>query len=134
MGPGGGPEGCHDSSSKGGCRKTALAALLAIAVAERGLTIACVDADPNADLSRWLSEIYEGPIIDCSDEADLHRVAERAQALAESHDRVLIDGRVFESIGAGGDRHGGSGGNPLHADRGSITTIGLASYRNALSR
>lgn len=82
------------ASSKGGVGKSVITTILSGNLAALGYRVAVIDADPNASYSQWHG-LYEGPPIDCSCEVRHEEVVDRAQALATSHDVVLIDTAGF---------------------------------------
>jgi chromosome partitioning protein len=83
------------AQQKGGAGKTTLVAHLAIAFAQSGRTVATVDIDPQASLSRWV-EAREAAIGDNAP-AITHRqitgwrTAAEVERLARDHDIVVID-------------------------------------------
>lgn len=82
------------ASSKGGVGKSVITTILSGNLAALGYRVAAIDADPNASYSQW-HDLYEGPPIDCSCEVRHEEVVDSAQALATSHDVVLIDTAGF---------------------------------------
>ena len=82
------------ASSKGGVGKSVITTILSGNLAALGYRVAVIDADPNASYSQWHG-LYEGPPIDCSCEVRHEEIVDRAQALATSHDVVLIDTAGF---------------------------------------
>ncbi len=82
------------ASSKGGVGKSVITTILSGNLAALGYRVAVIDADPNASYSQW-HNLYEGPSIDCSCEVRHEEIVDRAQALATSHDVVLIDTAGF---------------------------------------
>ncbi len=82
------------ASSKGGVGKSVITTILSGNLAALSYRVAVIDADPNASYSQW-HRLYEGPPIDCSCEVRHEEIVDRAQALATSHDVVLIDTAGF---------------------------------------
>jgi chromosome partitioning protein len=83
------------TSRKGGCGKTVLAMLLSGALAEQGVDVALLDADPNGSAHRWVADIHVGAPIRAYAEADAERLAELLPGLAERHAVVLVDTAGF---------------------------------------
>jgi chromosome partitioning protein len=83
------------TSRKGGCGKTVLAMLLSGALAEQGVDVALLDADPNGSVHRWVTDIHVGAPIRAYAEADAERLAELLPGLAERHAVVLVDTAGF---------------------------------------
>ena len=83
------------ASSKGGAGKTALCMVLGANMAALGRRTAVVDADPNRSFSDWHAYNYDRTPFDCVAETRETAVVEQAQALAETHDTVLIDTAGF---------------------------------------
>jgi chromosome partitioning protein len=83
------------ASSKGGSGKTTVAMLLASCLAQDGLRIVALDADPTQAFSRWASVAYEGPAFVCLAEADETRLAHLIDKHAEGADLVLVDTAGF---------------------------------------
>ena len=78
------------ATSKGGTGKTTLAAGLATYWQNHGLSVGMVDADPNANLTRWFAkgEIHNIPITSESDEG---AIIDAVDELAGNHDIVIVD-------------------------------------------
>lgn len=83
------------ASSKGGAGKTALCMVLAANLSALGRRVAVLDADPNASFADWHAYNYEGAAILVEAETRETPLVERAQALAETYDVVLIDTAGF---------------------------------------
>ena len=82
------------AQQKGGAGKTTLAAHLAVALAQKGKSVAAVDIDPQGSLSRWLEVRQEAGIEEPALTASRiqgWRTAGEVEKLAGSHDFVLID-------------------------------------------
>ncbi len=82
------------SSRKGGCGKTVIAMILAVALAEEGADVALLDTDPNHAAHRWATGTRSPPI-QAYAEADAERLAELLPALAERHELLIIDTAGF---------------------------------------
>lgn len=82
------------ASSKGGVGKSVITTILSGNLAALGYRVAVIDADPNGSYSQW-HKLYEGPAIDCSCEVRHEEIVDSAQALATTHDVVLIDTAGF---------------------------------------
>jgi chromosome partitioning protein len=81
---------------KGGSGKSTAAACLASHCQNAGLRVAVIDADPQASLLHWQS--LGEPSLDMAIVADTSEaVAERARALAEDADLVVIDTAGFRN-------------------------------------
>jgi len=83
------------TSRKGGCGKTVLAMLLTGALADQGVDVALLDADPNGSAHRWVTDIHVGSPIRAYAEADAERLAELLPSLAERHAVVVVDTAGF---------------------------------------
>jgi len=81
-------------SGKGGVGKSLIVTILSAKLAHLGYRVAVIDADPNACYANW-HKLYEGPPIDCSCEIQHEEIVDHAQALAGSHDVVMIDTAGF---------------------------------------
>ena len=64
------------ASRKGGCGKSMLAMLISTALADRGVEVALLDADPNGSVQRWATVLRTGPTIHAYAEADAEKLAE----------------------------------------------------------
>ena len=76
------------ASSKGGPGKTTLAELIVGTLACEGKSVVALDADPTGGLTRWATQLYEGPPFSCHHEAEdaplarlIHRVAQEAEVI-----------------------------------------------------
>ena len=78
------------ASSKGGAGKTTVAEVLLGALAERGATVAAIDADFNQTLSKWVQTFSSYPIT-ATVEIDETKIVPLAGELADRHDVVVID-------------------------------------------
>ena len=78
------------ASSKGGAGKTTVAEVLLGALAERGATVAAIDADFNQTLSKWVQTFSSYPIT-ATVEIDETKIVPLAGKLADQHDVVVID-------------------------------------------
>ena len=85
------------ASAKGGCGKSALAAVLAVNLAAKSYRVAVLDADPNRGFAEWHGETYEGPSLTVTAESSHLEIVDRAQALADIHDIVLVDTAGFSN-------------------------------------
>ena len=83
------------TSRKGGCGKTMLASALAATLADEGVEVALMDADPNGTAHRWVSETYGGPTIVSHVEADAERLADLLPTLGERHPVLIVDTAGF---------------------------------------
>jgi chromosome partitioning protein len=77
------------SSRKGGCGKTLLAMIIASALADDGVDVALLDADPNRAAHRWAIETRTPPLTAYA-EADAERLADLLPSLAEQHELLII--------------------------------------------
>jgi len=85
------------ASGKGGVSKTTLAASLASFWRQQGHTVAAIDADPNAHLSRWIARMeIEGLVCPTTDEAGITRIAKE---MARDYEIVVIDVAGVLSLG-----------------------------------
>lgn len=83
------------ASSKGGPGKTTVCMVLAGRLAQEGLKVAAVDADPAQAFMRW-TRTYEGaPLFAVEAEADEARLAHLIHARSQSADVVLVDTAGF---------------------------------------
>ncbi|MGF1475185.1 MAG: ParA family partition ATPase [Geminicoccaceae bacterium] len=82
------------AQQKGGAGKTTVAAQLAVEVARRGWTVACVDIDPQATLSAWhgirQSAVNGANAIDCETIGGW-RLDSSLRELARDHDVLIVD-------------------------------------------
>jgi chromosome partitioning protein len=83
------------TSRKGGCGKTMLATVVAGSLAEQGVDVALLDADPNATAHRWATQAHAGRAIPAYAEADAERLAELLPTLAERHAALIVDTAGF---------------------------------------
>jgi chromosome partitioning protein len=83
------------TSRKGGCGKTMLAEALADTLAQRGVDVAILDADPNGTAHRWATSVHEGAPIRAYAEADAERLADLLPTLAERHAALIVDTAGF---------------------------------------
>jgi chromosome partitioning protein len=83
------------TSRKGGCGKTMLAMALAGTLAEQGIDVALLDADPNVMAHRWATEVREGIAIPAYAEADAEHLAGLLPSLAERHAALIVDTAGF---------------------------------------
>jgi chromosome partitioning protein len=83
------------TSRKGGCGKTVLAMAITASLANDGVDVALVDADPNGSVHRWASDIHRGPPIRAYAEADAEKLADVLPELAERHAVVVVDTAGF---------------------------------------
>lgn len=72
-----------------------LSMLLAGSLADRGVDIALLDADPNCAAHRWATGTYIGPTITAYAEADAERLADLLPTLAQRHAALIIDTAGF---------------------------------------
>lgn len=85
------------ASGKGGVSKTTLAASLASYWAREGRSVACVDADPNAHLARWIGRMaIDGLACETADENAVTRTVRR---LAVDREIVVVDAAGVLSLG-----------------------------------
>jgi hypothetical protein len=54
-------------------------------LAEQGIDVALLDADPNATAHRWATQTHEGKAIEAHAEADAERLAALLPSLGEQH-------------------------------------------------
>ena len=78
------------TSRKGGCGKTVLAMALAGTLAEQGIDVALLDADPNGNAHRWATQTREGKPIAAYAEADAEQLAGLLPSLAERHAALIV--------------------------------------------
>lgn len=78
------------ATSKGGAGKTTLAQLIGGTVADRGYTVAMIDADYNHSLSDWVRTFDTYPIT-VESELDETKIIPLAERLSDTHDLVIID-------------------------------------------
>src|ERR1700712_3281296 len=71
------------TSRKGGCGKTMLSTVVAGSLADRGIDVALLDADPNGAAHRWATETHTGQKIKSYAEADAERLADLLPTLAQ---------------------------------------------------
>lgn len=84
------------ASSKGGPGKTTLAQLIAGTLTARGVSVAVLDADPTAGLSRWATRLYEGAAFAaCHHEPDEAKLAHLIHRMAQEAEVVLVDTAGF---------------------------------------
>ena len=83
------------ASRKGGCGKSMLAMLISTALADRGVEVALLDADPNGSVQRWATVLRTGPTIHAYAEADAEKLAELLPALIQRHAVVVADTAGF---------------------------------------
>ena len=83
------------TSRKGGCGKTVLATVVAGSLAEQGIDVALLDADPNGTAHRWATHTDAGRAIPAYAEADAERLAELLPTLAERHAALIVDTAGF---------------------------------------
>jgi chromosome partitioning protein len=72
-----------------------LSMALAGALAEKGIDVALLDADPNATAHRWATQTHEGKSIPAYAEAEAERLAELLPSLAERHAALIVDTAGF---------------------------------------
>lgn len=77
-------------NSKGGVGKSTLAVHAAVWLHEQDLRVAAIDADPQASLTRWLSEA--APEIPVSSYTQAAQIYGDGPALARTYDAVVVDG------------------------------------------
>ena len=65
-------------SRKGRCGKTMLSTVVAGSLADRGIDVALLDADPNGAAHRWATETHTDQTIRSYTEADAKRLADQA--------------------------------------------------------
>lgn len=78
------------ATSKGGAGKTTLAQLIGGTVADRGYSVAMIDADYNHSLGDWVRSFQIYPIT-VESELDETKIIPLADRLSQSHDLVIID-------------------------------------------
>lgn len=83
------------ASSKGGPGKTTLSQIIAGTLAARGVSVAVLDADPTAGLSRWASRLYEGAAFVCHHEPDEAKLAHLIHRMAQEAEVVVVDTAGF---------------------------------------
>jgi chromosome partitioning protein len=83
------------TSRKGGCGKTMLSMVVAGSLADRGIDVALLDADPNGAAHRWATETHTGQTIRSYAEADAERLADLLPTLAQRHAALIIDTAGF---------------------------------------
>ena len=84
------------ASRKGGCGKTTIATSIAAALAAEGVSVALLDADPNASAYRWATTTYAGTRrLVAHAEPDKDRLADLLPALAEQHTVLIADTAGF---------------------------------------
>jgi chromosome partitioning protein len=83
------------TSRKGGCGKTMLSTVVAGSLADRGIDVALLDADPNGAAHRWATETHTGQTIRSYAEADAERLADLLPTLAQRHAALIIDTAGF---------------------------------------
>ena len=83
------------ASSKGGPGKTTLAQLIVGTLAAEGVSVAALDADPTAGLSRWAARLYEGKTFICHHEAEDARLAHLIHRISQEADLVVVDTAGF---------------------------------------
>lgn len=83
------------ASRKGGCGKSMLAMLISTALADRGVEVALLDADPNGSVQRWATVLRTGPKIHAYAEADAEKLAELLPTLIQRHAVVIADTAGF---------------------------------------
>ncbi|WP_145145474.1 ParA family protein [Roseomonas gilardii] len=83
------------ASSKGGPGKTTLSQIIAGTLAGRGVSVAVLDADPTAGLSRWASRLYEGTAFVCHHEPDEAKLAHLIHRMAQEAEVVVVDTAGF---------------------------------------
>lgn len=83
-------------NGKGGCGKTTIATNLAVAYANRGLTVALVDNDPQASSSYWSEqrdpELPEVSLVRAHQRASMYQTQTYHNRMPLDVDRVIIDG------------------------------------------
>lgn len=83
------------ASSKGGPGKTTVAMLLAGSLADEGLRVVALDADPTQAFARWAVNAYEGAPFESHAEADETRLAHLIDSTASTADVVIVDTAGF---------------------------------------
>jgi chromosome partitioning protein len=83
------------ASSKGGPGKTTVAMLLAGSLADEGLRVVALDADPTQAFARWAANAYEGAPFESHAEADETRLAHLIDSTASTADVVIVDTAGF---------------------------------------
>ena len=83
------------ASSKGGPGKTTVAMLLAGSLADQGLRVVALDADPTQAFARWAANTYEGSAFESHAEADETRLAHLIDQTASNADVVIVDTAGF---------------------------------------
>jgi chromosome partitioning protein len=83
------------ASSKGGPGKTTVAMLLAGSLADEGLRVVALDADPTQAFARWAANTYEGSAFESHAEADETRLAHLIDSTAANADVVIVDTAGF---------------------------------------
>lgn len=83
------------ASSKGGPGKTTLAELIIGTLANGGIKVTALDADPTGGLSRWATKLYEGIPFDCHHEAEDARLAHLIHRVSKEADVVVVDTAGF---------------------------------------
>lgn len=83
------------ASSKGGPGKTTIAMLLAASMAENGVRVVAIDADPTRSLHRWAQNTYEGPAFECFAEAEERALGRLIREHAADADLVIVDTAGF---------------------------------------
>ncbi len=85
------------ASGKGGVSKTTLAASLASYWSREGRSVACVDADPNAHLARWIGRMgIDGLICETVDKSTVIQMVHR---LADQNEMVVVDAARMQWLG-----------------------------------
>ena len=83
------------ASSKGGPGKTTVAMLLAGSLADEGLCVVALDADPTQAFARWAANAYEGAPFESHAEADETRLAHLIDSTVSAADIVIVDTAGF---------------------------------------
>jgi chromosome partitioning protein len=83
------------ASSKGGPGKTTLAQVILGTLAIEGVSLIALDADPTAGLSRWTTNLYDGPTFACHHEPDETRLAHLIHRASQEAEVVLVDTAGF---------------------------------------
>lgn len=79
------------SSPKGGCGKTTAAVLLATELAERGLSVVVIDADPNRNVAEW-SKLPGVPAgLTVVSNVDKHNILDQIDAAVAKASFVIVD-------------------------------------------